>query len=235
MTNGVVLTVEHLRKTYGKRDVLKDVSFTLKKGTATALVGPNGAGKTTLIRILAGLVYPEEGSISLFDSSHDKELREARKKVGFIAGAAFGYDNLSVIRNLDLEAELYGKPDREWISKLRQELRLTEEFGIAAGEKLKYLSLGQKGRYAMAAVLVHKPELLILDEPLVGIDRENVKIVSDLLNRLRDEGVTMLLSGHVAEQLRKICTHALLLDQGVMTGPVPMEEAAKEEEERETP
>ena len=70
MTNGIVLTVEHLRKTYGKRDVLKDVSFTLEAGTATALVGPNGAGKTTLIRILAGLVVPEAGKVSLFGSAN---------------------------------------------------------------------------------------------------------------------------------------------------------------------
>ena len=231
MTNSVVLTVEHLRKTYGKRDVLKDVSFTLEEGTATALVGPNGAGKTTLIRILAGLVYPEEGNISIFGSSDDKGLREARKQVGFIVGTAFGYDSMSVSKNLDLEAELYGKPDQEWIRELRQELRLTEEFSIAAGEKLKYLSLGQKGRYALAAALVHKPKLLVLDEPLVGIDKENVNIVSDLLNRLREEDVAMLLSGHVAEQLRKICTHALLLENGIMRGPVPIEEVAEEDGE----
>ena len=231
MTNGIVLTVEHLRKTYGKRDVLKDVSFTLEAGTATALVGPNGAGKTTLIRILAGLVVPEAGKVSLFGSANEKELREARKRVGFIVGAAFGYDSMSISRNLDLEAELYGKPDREWIGELRRELRLTEEYNIPAGAKLKYLSLGQKGRYALAAALVHKPKLLILDEPLVGIDRENVKIVSDLLNRLREEGVAMLLSGHVAEQLRQICTHALLLEEGTMRGPLPMEEVAEEEGE----
>ena len=231
MTKGTVLTVEHLQKTYGKRDVLKDVSFTLEEGTATALVGPNGAGKTTLIRILAGLVMPEKGRISLLGSTNDKELREARKKVGFIVGTAFGYDNMSVSKNLDLEAELYGKPDWEWIKELRTELRLTEEFGIAAGEKLKLLSLGQKGRYALAAALVHKPKLLILDEPLVGIDKENVNIVSNLLTRLREEGVAMLLSGHVAEQLQKICTHALLLEEGTMRGPVPIEEVAEEEGE----
>ena len=228
-----VLTVSHLRKVYQKRDVLKDVSFTLEPGTATALVGPNGAGKTTLIRILAGLVIPEEGSVSLLGSRNDRELRLARQQVGFIVESAFGYDNMTVRQNLVLRAELYGKPDKAWISSLQEELRLTEKYHIAKREALRLLSLGQKGRYALASALVHKPKLLILDEPLVGIDKENVRLVSDLLNRLCGEGMTMLLSGHVAEQLQKICTHALLLEEGVMTGPVPIEEVAEEDGEEE--
>ena len=228
-----ILEISHLRKVYQKRDVLKDVTFSLEPGTATALVGPNGAGKTTLIRILAGLVIPEEGSVSILGSTNDRELRLARQKVGFIVESAFGYDTMTVRQNLILRAELYGKPDKAWIDELRESLRLTDEYGIANRERLKLLSLGQKGRYGLASALVHKPKLLILDEPLVGIDKENVRLVSDLLNRLCAEGMTMLLSGHVAEQLRKICSHALLLDKGVMTGPVPMEEVAEEEDGEE--
>ena len=229
--SGSVLEVSHLRKAYKKRDVLKDVSFTLAPGTATALVGPNGAGKTTLIRILAGLVIPEEGTVSLFGSTNDRELRLARQRVGFIVDSAYGYDTMTVKQNLICRAELYGKPDKAYIQELREELRLTDKYHIAPRQQLKLLSLGQKGRYALAAALVHKPKLLILDEPLVGIDRENVNIVSDLLNRLREEGVAMLLSGHVAEQLQKICTHALLLEEGTMRGPVPIAEVAEEDGE----
>ena len=231
--SNTALDISHLCKVYHKRDVLKDVSFTLKPGTATALVGPNGAGKTTLIRIIAGLVVPEKGTVSLFGSTNEKELRAARQQVGFIVDSAYGYDNMTVRQNLTLRAELYGKPDQAWISEVRKELRLTEEFHIGPSQQLRHLSLGQKGRYALAAALVHKPRLLILDEPLVGIDKENVKTVSDLMNRLRAEGVAMLLSGHVAEQLQKICTHALLLEEGVMRGPVPIEEVAEEGNEEE--
>ena len=228
--NEVLLEVSRLRKGYDRKDVLKDVSFSLEAGTAAALVGPAGAGKSTLIRILAGLVIPEAGKISLLGSANDRELRLHRQQVGFIVESAFGYDNMTVGQNLSLRAELYGKPDKAWIQELREELRLTDKYHIAKREQLRLLSLGQKGRYALASALVHKPRLLILDEPLVGIDKENVKVVSDLLNRLCGEGMTLLLSGHVAEQLQKICSHALLLDQGVMTGPVPMEEAVQEEE-----
>jgi len=229
--SGSVLAVSHLRKAYQKRDVLKDVSFALAPGTATALVGPNGAGKTTLIRILAGLAVPEEGTVSLFGSMNEKELRVARQQVGFIVDSAYGYDNMTVRQNLTLRAELYGRPDQAWITEVREALRLTEEYHIGPRQQLKHLSLGQKGRYALASAMVQKPKLLILDEPLVGIDRENVKIVSDLLNRLRQEGVSMLLSGHVAEQMRKICTHALLLEEGIMRGPVPIDEVAEDDGE----
>lgn len=231
MMSDYVLEVSNIHKRYQNRDVLKDVSFRLEAGTATALVGPNGAGKTTLIRILAGLVVPEEGSVALFSSANDRELRLARQRVGFIVDSAYGYDNMTVKQNLILRAELYGKPDKNYIQELREELRLTERSHIASRQQLKLLSLGQKGRYALAAALVQKPKLLILDEPLVGIDKENVSIVSDLLNRLKEEGVAMLLSGHVAEQLRKICTHALLLEDGIMRGPVPIEEVAEEDGE----
>ena len=226
-----ILEVSHIRKEYSGREVLKDVSFNLAPGTAIALVGPNGVGKTTLIRILAGLVVPEEGGISLFGSTNDKELRLARKRVGFIVDSAYGYDNMNVQHNLILRAELYGKPDKVYIQELRKDLRLTKEYHIAPRQQLKLLSLGQKGRYALAAALVHKPKLLVLDEPLVGSDKENVNIVSDLLTRLREEGVAMLLSVHFAEQLRKICSHALLLEDGIIRGPVPIEEVAKEDGE----
>ena len=229
--SGSVLAVSHLRKAYQKRDVLRDVSFRLEVGTATALVGPNGAGKTTLIRILAGLVVPEEGTVTLFGSSDEKEMRLARQQVGYIVDSAYGYDTMTVRQNLTLRAELYGKPDQTWITEVREALRLTEAYHIGPRQQVRHLSLGQKGRYALAAALVHKPRLLILDEPLVGIDKENVKIVTDLLNRLREEGMTMLLSGHVAEQMQQICTHALLLEDGCMRGPVPIEEVAEEDGE----
>ena len=157
--SGYVLEVSNVRKQYQNRDVLKAVSFRLQAGTATALVGPNGAGKTTLIRILAGLVIPEEGTVSLFGSTGEKELRIARQQVGFIVDSAYGYDTMTIRQNLTLRAELYGKPDQAWISEVRKELRLTEEFHIGPRQQLKHLSLGQKGRYALAAALALKPNL----------------------------------------------------------------------------
>ena len=228
-----VLEVSHLRVADHQRDVLKDVSFALERGTSTALLGPQGAGKSTLIRTLGGLLFPEEGTVSLLGSRNDRELRRARRRTGFMLESPFGYDNLTVEQNLNIRAALYGRPDQARLRELRQELRLTEEYHIARKEKLKLLSVGETGRYSLAVALVNRPEILILDEPLVGVDPENRTVISALLNRLREEGVTLLISGQSAAELQMICTRALLLEEGILRGPVPMEEALKEEEAEE--
>lgn len=230
-----VLAVSRLRKGYQDRDVLKDVSFTLEAGTAAALVGPEGAGKSTLFRILAGLEVPEEGTVSLLGSGSEKELCLARRQTGFVPETPFGYENMTVLQNLIFRAQLYGKPDTARLRELRQELRLTERFHVGRKEKLKLLSLGAEKRYSLACALMNRPKLLILDNPLTGIDKENADFLTELLNRLREEGMTLLISGRAAGPLRRICTHALLLEEGVLRGPLPMEETAAEEAVPETP
>lgn len=227
----ILLEASHLGKGYKNHPALKDVSFALEAGAAAALVGPPGAGKSTLIRILAGLEVPDEGSVSLFGSSNEKELCRARRETGFVLESPFGYGTQTVLRNILLRAELYGKPDPARIKELRKELRLTERDHVGRKEKLKLLSLGAEKRYSLACALVQSPRLLILDEPLTGIDRENLGFLTETLLRLREEGTTLLISGQSAAELQTICSHALLLEEGVLRGPAPMEEAVKEEEE----
>ena len=226
MDSREVLRVEHLQKHYKQQAILEDVSFTLEVGTATALIGGNGTGKTTFIRILAGLAYPEAGSLSLFGQTGEKGLQEARRQTGFLVDSAPGDRYRNVERNLLLRAGLYGKPDRKYLRGLMKRLRLTErEIGT---RRVGKLSLGQQGRCALASALVNKPRFLVLDEPFIGMDAESVALASGLLNELRQEGTTLLLSGHVAEQLRLVCSQTLLLEDGSVRGPVPMDEAERE-------
>lgn len=229
-----VLEVSRLRKQYKDQKVLKDVSFRLEEGTATALIGPHGAGKTTLIRILAGMVFPDEGSVSLFGSAGEAELRRARQRAGFLADEPFGKPTFNVEKNLLLRAGLYGKPDRRYLRQIMKRLKINEN-QIGAW-KLNKMLPDQIGRYALAAALVNKPRLLVLDEPLVKIDTEDLEAVCGLLNELREEGTAMLFSGRSAERLRLVCDRALLLQEGVLTGPVSMEEAAAQtDDEAEQP
>ena len=220
----ILLEVSQLRKGYGQREVLREASFTLEAGTATALVGAPRAGKSTLIRILAGLEVPEEGRVSLLGSAGEKGLCRARRETGFVLEAPFGYGELTVLRNLILRAECYGKPDLARIKELRRELRLTERDHVGVTEKLRLLSPGAEKRYSLACALLRRPRLLILDEPLTGIDGENLRFLTEQLIRLREDGATILITGPEAGPLRPICSRALLLDKGIISGPMPMGE-----------
>ena len=223
----IILEVSHLRKRDKEREIFKDVSFTLEAGTATALVGQTGAGKSTLIRVLAGLELPEEGTVSLFGSSNEKELCRARRETGFALETPFGYENLTVLRNLIHRSSLYGKPDMARIKELRKELRLTERDHVGVKEKLRLLAPGTEKRYSLACALMNRPRLLVLDELLTGIDRENLQFLTEVLAKLREEGTTLLISGS-AGPLRQLCSQALLLEEGVLRGPVHMEEVPEE-------
>lgn len=216
MEQNIVLRVDKLSKKYRGKTVLNDVSFELKKGSATALVGSNGSGKTTLMRIVAGLVVPDSGTVSLLGSQNDKELRAARQKTGFLIEAPIYYGYMSVKKNLKLRAGLYGGAAAEYIDELCQRLKLTER-DVGHG-RTSLLSYGQKGRYAIASTLVGKPELLILDEPFNGLDDESTGLVYELFRELREKhGVTLLLSGHVAEQIQQVCTDTLFIKDGIMS------------------
>lgn len=216
MKQNVVLRVENLMKKYRGKTVLDRVSFELKKGSATALVGSNGSGKTTLMRIVAGLVAPDGGTVSMFGAQNDKELRNARQKAGFLIESPIYYGYMSVKKNLKLRAGLYGGASAEYIDELCDRLKLTE-YDVGHG-RTSLLSYGQKGRYAIASTLVGKPELLILDEPFNGLDDESTALVYELFRELREQhGVTLLLSGHVAEQIQQVCTDTLFIKNGVMS------------------
>ena len=226
-----VLEVSRLRKRYKDLEVLKDISFRLEPGTATALIGPRGAGKTTLIRILAGMAFPDEGSVSLFGGTGEAELRRARQQAGFLVDEPFGKPTFNVEKNLLLRAGLYGKPDRRYLRQIMKRLNINEN-QIGAW-KLNKMLPDQIGRYALAAALVNRPRLLVLDEPMVKLDTEDLEAVCGLLRELREEGTAMLLSGRGASRLRLVCAQALLLNEGIMTGPVPMEEVPEDPEEAE--
>ena len=222
-----VLRVEHLRKEYKDKVVLKDVSFSLEPGTATALVGPVGAGKTTLFRILAGMAFPDAGSISLFGSSGENELQKARQQVGFLMDIPVGKATFNVEKNLLLLAGLYGKPDKRYIRGLMKRLKIRET--DIGGKRVSQLIKTVQDRYALAAALVNRPKLLILDELLDHIHTDDLGLVCSLLDELREEGGAFLLSGSGADRLRLACSRALVLDEGVITGPVSMKELAENE------
>ena len=209
----VILSVQGLTKRYGEKTALEGLDLALEQGRVYGLIGPEGAGKTTLLRLLAGLCFPTAGSLSLFGSRTEAQLRRARKRVGFLIEAPIAVEYFSLRQNLELQAPLAGRRDREGLKALRRALGLTEK--SVGHRRFKDCTGWERQRYALAAALLGKPELLALDEPLNGLDPEGIRLSLALLaERNRAEGVTMLIASADPAELRGLATDYLFLEGG---------------------
>jgi ABC-2 type transport system ATP-binding protein len=202
----VIIETKSLNKLYGKRKVLSDVNVRIEKGKIYGFVGRNGAGKTTFLRIIMGLIFPQSGEIGLFDSFDKKEVTRARLKIGGIIEAPAVYPNMTAYGNMRIAGIVKGS---EFESVFRK-------FGLDAygNKKAKDFSLGMKQRLAIAMAMVGNPELLILDEPLNGLDPTGIVEVNDILRSLNAEGVTILISSHILSELARIITDVIFIDNG---------------------
>ena len=235
MENDVILQARGLTKRYGLRaenrvTALKELSFTLKRGRIYGLVGNNGAGKTTLLRILSGLSTADEGSLSLFGSANERELRLARRRLGVLVEAPNYYEDMTLLQNLRAQAMLLPRESRREPRELCGLLGVTPQ---VARRRLRKCSLGERQRYGLASALLGKPELLLLDEPLNGLDPGGVVELRELLLRLnREEGLTMLISSHVLAELHKVATDYIFLRQGELAECLSAEELDRSIEEQ---
>jgi ABC-2 type transport system ATP-binding protein len=217
-----VLRTHDLTKRYRGKTALEKLNITLEEGHIYGLIGLNGAGKTTLMRLLAGLSEPTEGSFSLFGSRTPAELCRARRRVGFLIEKPIAYENLSLRRNLILHASLLGRVDRKELDALQQQLDITD---AKVGRRYGLCSMGEKQRYGIAAALLRDPALLVLDEPVNGLDPAGVKELRELLlRRNREKGTTMLISSHILEELQLLATDYLFLHEGKLLLSLTAEE-----------
>ena len=209
-----VLRIEHLSKKYGHIKAIDDISFSLSSGRIYALVGNNGAGKTTLFRMVMGLSRPTSGSIMLFDSQTKKECEKARRKVGAIIENPILYENASGYRNLDYVRILKGIKRKGVIDEALQ------MFGLYDMKKVsvRHYSMGMKQRLSLACALLGDPDLLLLDEPLNGLDPSGIReIETTLLHKCNRDGTTVFISSHYLKQLYGFATDYILLDRGRIT------------------
>lgn len=203
--------VTDLTKTYGKATVLSHVSLSLERGKIYGIIGQNGAGKTTLINHINGLVFPDEGEIELFGSSTKAELVEARKRVGTVCGHAGLHDNYSAADNIRLNMKLRGIDDAGLIEQTMANVGLS---GVG-NKKFKNYSLGMKQRLSIGCAMLSGPELLLLDEPINGLDPVGIVEIRNLLKRLNQRyGVTMLVSSHILTELHELATDYIIIDGG---------------------
>ena len=191
------VVVSRLRKAYGLRPVLRDVSLTVTAGQRVAVLGPNGAGKTTLLRILATLTRPSRGAVTIAGYDAQRDAQEVRRIVGYVGHTPLLYDELTVRENLLFFARMYGLPDG-----LTRADALLKRVGMKnrANDRAGALSRGQAQRVALARGILHDPQVLLLDEPDTGLDEDAVSLLHDLIAERRDAGKTTLLTTHALER-----------------------------------
>ncbi len=206
-----IICTKGLFKSYGNAEVLRDVNITVKQGEIYGLVGKNGAGKTTLMKILLGLVPKTKGEISLFGASDEEGLILKRRDVGAMIETPSFYPYMTARDNLNYYRIQRGMKDTECIDKALELVGLSD----TGKKKFRDFSLGMKQRLGLALALLHSPELLILDEPVNGLDPEGIVEVRELLENLnRNEGVTILISSHILGELSQLAQRFGFIDKG---------------------
>ena len=212
-----MLVARDIVKVYGKRTVLKKVNMNIQKGDIYGFIGKNGAGKTTFMRVILSLTYPQSGDVKLFG---DKTLQEVGLKVGSLIEAPGIYKNLTGEENLRRFSILYGAdPDKA------PELLKLVGLNNTGKKKAKDYSLGMRQRLGIAIALIGDPELLLLDEPINGLDPEGIKEIRDLILKLNEEkGITFLISSHLLDELGKVVTKYGIINDGEMLEEIGAEE-----------
>jgi ABC-2 type transport system ATP-binding protein len=205
-----VLAVENVVKTFGSVRAVDDVSFTVRRGTITGLLGRNGAGKTTTIRMITGIFMPDSGRIVWSGSDGAGSFRD---RIGYLPEERGLYKQMKVIEHLLFLAEIKGRKPagvRPSIDRWLERFELTEK----STAKIEELSKGNQQKVQLIGTLLHDPELIILDEPLSGLDPVNVVLVRNLLRELKDEGRTILLSTHQMGEAEKMADDIVLIHRG---------------------
>jgi len=205
-----------LCKSFGAVSAVVDVDLEVRPGEIYGFLGRNGAGKTTTIRMLLGLVRPTRGSISILGSSLSEDRRGVLSRTGYLVETASAYGNLTVRENLRMQCSLMGAP-RSAADDVMGLLKLDQYAGRTAGR----LSMGNKQRLSLARALVHSPELLILDEPVNGLDPAGIIEIRGLLRRLVDEkGVTVFMSSHLLAEVEHLADRVGIVHDGTLVEEV---------------
>lgn len=223
-TNEVVLSVEGLYKKYGRNLVVNNASFQLERGKIYGFIGQNGAGKTTIIRMLAGYARPNSGNISIFGDSSPKGLSDGRKKIGFIVENPSLYKNMNAYENIDIQKTLYGIKN----DGLADELLTLVGLANVGKRKVKNFSLGMRQRLAIAMTLVNNPEILVLDEPINGLDPMGIVEIRELLLKLNSERkITIIISSHILAELYQLATDYIIIHRGQILEKLTLSELEK--------
>ncbi len=216
-----VLEVRNLKKVIGKREIIKDLNFTVKPGEIYGFLGPNGAGKTTTIRMLVGLIAPTSGEVLICGESLQKNKEKALRDVGAVVENPELYKYLSGRENL-MQIARIRKVSKDEINKLIKIVGLENRID----DKVKKYSLGMKQRLGLAAALIGNPKLLILDEPTNGLDPSGIIDFRNIVKKAsRERGMAVLVSSHILSEVQQLCDRVAFINDGVIKATEDMGEA----------
>src|SRR4051812_1465313 len=226
-----MIQLNQLRKEYAELVAVDELSLQIPQGEIYGLIGPNGAGKTTTIRMACGLLPPTSGSVSVAGIDVHRQPERAQGEIGYLSDFFSVYEDLKVWEYLDYFAHAYRLPESEIPARIRQ---VITDVGLEVKHDalIKGLSRGMKQRLGIARAVIHRPRVLLLDEPASGLDPKARIDLRNLLLSLRDGGATILISSHILTELEGFCTSIGLMEKGRMVRSGKIEEIAAAESER---
>jgi ABC-2 type transport system ATP-binding protein len=213
LSSSPFVQVTHLCKSFGPKAAVSDISFSVRRGEIFGYLGPNGAGKSTTLKMISGLLSPDSGSVNIGGFDLQQESLQAKKRMGYVPETGALYEKLTPSEYLEMVGRLYRVEPSE-IKKKSQEF--LEYFGLAEQKNIRMtaFSKGMKQKVVLSAAFLHNPDLLLLDEPLNGLDANTVLLFKGLMKRLAHLGKAIIYSSHILEVVEKVCDRIAILNQG---------------------
>lgn len=227
MNTDISIHVDNLSKRYGKLSAIKEVSFAIKKGEIVGILGPNGAGKSTTLRILGGILHADSGSAQVSGISVAENSLAIKRKIGFMQENNPLPEELRVSEYLKLRAELKEIPKEALSTEVRRVMDLCDLFRTARRKIIRTLSKGFKQRVGIADALIGSPDIIILDEPTIGLDPHQIQGIRTLIETLRTRH-TVLISSHILSEIERNCDRVIIINHGRVVAMGTKEELAEE-------
>ncbi len=208
-----MISVKHLCKSYGALQAVKEISFEVEKGEFFGLLGPNGAGKTSTISMMSTILQPDKGSVRIAGYDLGQNPKACKQHVGVVPQEIALYNELSALDNLLFWGSLYEVPRNLLKKRIDETLQL---FGLydRRKDKVKTYSGGMKRRINIASALLHQPQVLLMDEPTVGIDPQSRNLIFEVIEKLHREGMTIIYTTHYMEEAERFCNRVAIMDKG---------------------
>jgi ABC-2 type transport system ATP-binding protein len=223
LSAGPAIVAHNLRKVYGSKAAVDGLNLTVPRGCFFGFLGPNGAGKSTTIRMLTGLIPPTSGSMEILGMAMPEDALSIKRRIGLVPDESLLFDRLTGAEYLEFVGRMYGLPRRQARERGASLLRLFE-LDENSRKLIAEYSKGMRKRLAMAAALIHRPDLFLMDEPFEGVDAVGARLMKDILLDLVRQGATIFLTSHVLEVVERLCDRVAIIHEGKIVREGPMEE-----------